>query len=474
MANITDIEPIRYGQHGLSSDTSGMIVVPPNLGLDCSAADTVNGFTLAGAEPEGTARRVGFTVDGALCKLDASGGLVPIADAAGEGNTVGELAALSSIPAFAGRQIGVTVWLYAPDPDGEKPSLGLSVKAESSSIQTVKTELSPVYELGSGSKIIRLDAAASTANGGTAVVEARVDGGAWGALPSFTGLPASSVQFRVTLTAPNVGTSSAALDRATITYRSGSSAVSGVGVSEIISITEDWHIGVRECRLTVRHARLTDAAIKAYAAFRAIPAAVLGENAGIGDGETKSFNLANTQGIRLDSVRVYFDGARAYSGIEVNTETGRVTCAAPAGALVTVDYEYGWDSGVWNGMEPIRTIPSLGYDETEYRYVRPSGTPPASVVAVKIALETTGGHIGDEGIGAGTGSLKTYPLTRAVKNGAISVSADEIGLPASAFSLSDDAKSVRVSAPAGAVLTAAYDWISETPTVHRFVAVFGE
>jgi hypothetical protein len=219
---------------------------------------------------------------------------------------------------------------------------------------------------------------------------------------------------------------------------------------------------------------LTDAAIKAYTAFRAIPSVVLGEDAGVGNGETKSFDLAHAQGIRLDSVRVYYDGARVYSGIEVNTEIGRVTCAAPAGAVVTVDYEYGWDNGVWNEMEPTGTVPSLDHDETEYRYVRPSGASLASVVAVKIALETTDGHIEDEAIGTGAGSLKTYLLTHAVKNGAITAAADETDLPAGSVSLSDDAKSVRIAAPSGAVLTASYDWISETPTVYQFVAVFGE
>ena len=474
MANITQIEPIRYGQHLLTSDANGMIVVPPNLGLDCTTATSVNGLAITGTEPEGTARRVGFTVDGTLYKLNDSGGLVPIFDVEEEGNTVAELEALESVPAFIGKQIGVTVYLYAEDPDGEKPALGLSVRAASSGIQTVKTEMSPVYELGSGSKIIRLDASATTSNGGTAVIEASADGGAWGPLPSVSGLDASRVQFRVTLTAPNVGVSSAALDRATVTYRSGSSAVSGVGISEIISITEDWHIAVRECRLTVRHARLTDAAIKAYTAFRAIPTVILAENVGVGSGETKSFSLANTQGIRLDSVRVYYDGARVYSGIEVNTEIGRVTCAAPTGEVVTVDYEYGWDSGVWHVMEPTGTVPSLDHDETEYRYVRPSDATPASVVAVKIALETTDGHIEEEAIGTGTGSLKTYLLSHTVKNGAITVAADETDLPAGSVSLSDDAKSVRVAAPAGAMLTASYDWISETPTVLQFVAVFGE
>ena len=68
MANITQQEPIRWQIDQASSDASGEIYVPG--GLDCTTATSVDGLAVSGSEPEGTARRIGFTVDGALYKLD--------------------------------------------------------------------------------------------------------------------------------------------------------------------------------------------------------------------------------------------------------------------------------------------------------------------------------------------------------------------------------------------------------------------
>ena len=403
MANITQQEPIRWQIDKASSDASGTIYIPD--GLDCTAATSIDGVTVAGAEPAGTARRIGFTVDGMLYKLDTDGSLVAISSVEDGGNTAAELDAIVSIPGFAGKSVGVMVWLYAEDPEGAMPAVKVTATGRASSQQTVKTEESPVYSLGDGSQIIRLDAGVVSSAGGSAVVEARIDGGAWGTLYSFAGQPASTVQFRATLTAPDIGVSSASVSSASVLYRAGSGLVAGVGDAEIVSVTRDWHIGVRECRMNVRHKRIADSAQKAFVSFRYNPQIAAGERIGTGTGETGTYQLANAVGIKYDSVRLYFD-------------------------------------------------------VTEYKYALPYGAEPKSVCTVKIVLEVTAGHTDGEEIGAGAGVERTYALSSAVKDGKITVYADSSPLPASAWALSGDARAVRAVAAPGVDLTADYYWIS--------------
>jgi hypothetical protein len=474
LANITAQEPIRWQIDQASFDSSGLIVIPPSSGLDCTTSTAVKGFVVTGSEPAGTSRKVGFTVDGVLHKLGPDGSLTEITSVEEQGNTVAELEAITDIPGFIGKQVGVTIYLYAEDPEGSMPSISIKAIGESSSQQTVKVEYSSVYNLGSDSKIIKLEASTTVTNGGSAVVEASVDGGSWGTLTSFAGVTASSVQFRATLTAPSIGSSSARINQASILYRSGSGLVSGVGEAEIVSITEDWHTGVRQCRMTVKHARLIDSIQRAFVSFRDTPQLSTGEEIGVGAGEQTTYQLENVIGVKYDSVRLYFDSQRVYSNYEVNTEVGRITCTAPEGAVITADYEYGWTPEVWHEMEQTGTIPAIEYDTTEYKFVLPLADVAKSVCTVKIVLEVVAGHIDGEIIGTGTDIVRTYRLSHIVRDGHLTLYADDEKLPSVAWALSSDAKSVRVAAAAGATLTAHYDWISETPVVDQFIGVFAE
>jgi hypothetical protein len=470
MANITAQEPIRWQIDQASFDASGLITIPG--GLNCTTATSVDGFTITGSEPSGTARRIGFIVDSSLKKLDPTGALISIDDVEEDGNTVEDLAAITSVPDFVGKNVGVVVFLYAEDPDGQMPTIGIKALGHSASQQTVKVEESQVFTLGSDAQIIKLEASSTVSGGGTAVVEARINGGAWGALSSFKGLSANTVQFRVTLTAPNIGTSSAKVERASVQYRVGSGLVAGVGAAELISVTDDWHIGVRQCRMTVKHARFINSLQRAYVSFRDTPQIAAGEEIGAGTGESATYNLAHPNGVKYDSVRLYYDSQRVYSGYEVNTAVGRVTCTAPSGAVITIDYEYGWAPEVWHEMEATGTVPALEYDLTEYKYTLPPTEVAKSVCTIKIVMEVVDGHIDGEAIGAGTGVMKTYRLSHIVKDGKVTVYAGNVKI--SNWTLTDDARSVKVAASYQAALTVDYDWISETPEVYQFIAVFAE
>lgn len=481
---MTKDAPIRYQIDRLMSDISGLLVTNPDSDLDCSTATSVTGFTLAGTEPPGTARRVAFRMDGTWNRLQSDGMLQALPTQAlsaesllEEGNTVAELEGITNIAAFVGKKIGVAVALHADDPDGAMPTFGLSIKTRTSFAQTKKTELSPLYTLPADSILLKLDAKTTVSEGGTATVEAQIvspDGtaSAWAPLSTHIGAKAASVQFRATLTAPNIGTSSASLER--VLVQRSSSGGAGGSVSEIISLTQDWQMPVRQCRMTVQHSKRKRSKQRAFVALRERPVVVAGENVGVGNGESKAFQLAHTAGVKYDSVQVYFDGQRVYQGFEVNTEVGCVSCTAPDGAVVTVDYECGWGTETWSEMSSSGTTPGLDRDSTEYRFVLPHDAQPHSVCAVKIVNESTAGHIEGEPIGTGSGRMRAYPLGGIVNGGKISVLADGVELGVKSWGLADDARSVRVAAAEGAVLTANYDWVSETPVVYQFVAVFSD
>lgn len=481
------IQPIRYGQHLLALDVSCLIYTRTGAELDCSSASYVDGFQISGTQPAGTQRRAAFNVDGVWYKVAAQGNvLLPLEtqeltaeSVISEGNTVEELAAVTPIPGFVGKRVGVALALQADDPDGAMPTLRLAIKIRAVSDLTEMTETSPEYALGNPGVVIRLDAMVKTENGGSATAQARVMNlsgvwSDWAALASFSGQSATRVQFKAVLNAPTPGSSSATIEQATVQYRSGSGLVSGSGVAEICSITEDWGFLIRGGRIGIKHAPLVHALMRAYVSFRERPTVVIGENIGIGNGEKKTFPLQNPTGVKCDTVKLYFDGTRIYSGFEVNTEVGRITCLAPAGVVVTADYEYGWTDENWREMLSAGTISTLEYDRTEFKYDLPAGEAAKGICAVKIALEMTEGRIEGEVVGTGGGTVRTYTLERYIRDANISVYADGQQLHSSDWTMGGDGKSVRAIAPEGTEVSVFYDWISETPVVYQFIAVFSE
>ena len=483
MANIASQQPIRFQIDAALSDLSGLLTHP---GVDCSNVDFVDGIAVSGTEPVGTQRAAAFQVDGTWNKISPDGMLSALptqsltADSLlAEGNTAAELNALSTIPAFVGKQIPVAIALYAEDPEGDMPTCKLAVKARNNTEQTSTEELSSVFQIGDGAQIVSLAATTLVTGDSVATVTARItrsDGtvSGWAALNSFAGQYATAVQFRAALSVSAIGgADSARVNSANIVYRAGG-IVSGVGVSSIYSITKDWQDLQEQCRALLEHLALKDAQIRPYAAFRAQPVKVVGEAVGIGSNVLASYDLAHTDGVDRDSLRLYFDGVRQYTGYEVNTAIGRVTCTAPRGVVVSVDYEYGWDLEVWHELERQRVLVGFDYDTSEYKYVLPLEVDPGSVCALRIDLITTAGHVDEEALGSGIGTIRTYPLEHIVRDGALTVYADGVELPNAEWILTADAKGVRIAAPLGSQLTAAYDWISETPTLYKFVGVFAE
>jgi hypothetical protein len=486
MANITGIEPIRYGQHALTSDASGLIIVPESLGLDYSLATTVAGFTVVGSAPDNTARAVAFRLDGEWVKLDSGG--VPAAlptqsltveSLLAEGNAPEDLATIASVPAFAGKQIGLSYALWAEDPEGEMPSISVKGNAVSNQTVLVKEETSPEYALGGVMKSVTAQTSATGV--GSAVVLARtsIDGGEtwsdWGDPDDLVDAEIGTIQFKATLTVATPNSDTAGIAKLTLVYTpADAGSVSEVGTVSIVSLTEDWHDDLSVCNMTLYHSPLVNAALRAYVAFRNESTYATQEVVGTGTGAAQTYSFGHPNGIKLDTVQAFANGAQVYSST-VDTVAGTITLTADAGAIVTVNYEYGWEEEDWKPMTLAETRPSAdGRAQSQFVYSIPQEELGSqTVAAIKIELETKEGSISGETVGVGTGAAKSYMLSHYIKDQSITLFANGQNVPPGNWFISDvDARIVTVLGPAGATITANYDWISESPVVYKYIAMF--
>ena len=273
------------------------------------------------------------------------------------------------------------------------------------------------------------------------------------------------------MTAPQINSSTVIFNDARVIYSSGSGIISGDNVSEIISQTHNWFKPVRHARVVIKHAPFYESSMKVYASFRDKPIDCENETLGTGDGRIHTYQLQHTNGINFESVKVYYDRTQIFSGYEVNCQVGRITCTAPAGVLITCDYEYNWNEEEWRELPFSSLTRKPEYDESEY-YLRIDE--PGYICAIKIALYMKTGNITNEVIGTGRGILSTYKLSHCVKDGEVSITANNSAVSAKNFALLDDPQYIKIAASNGATLRASYSWISESPIIYEFHSVFSE
>jgi hypothetical protein len=312
------------------------------------------------------------------------------------------------------------------------PSLSVKGSAVSNQTALVKEETSPAYALGGVMKAV--NAQTSAAGGGSAVVLARTspDGGQtwsdWGDPESLVDTEVATVQFKAVLTVATPNSDTAGISKLTLVYApDNAGSVSEVGTVSIVSLTEDWHDDLSVCNMTLYHSPLVNAELRAYAAFRNESTYAANEVIGIGTGGVQTYTFGHPNGIKLDTVQAFANGVQVYS-FTVDTAAGTITLTADTGAIVAVNYEYGWEEENWKLMTLAETRPSAdGKVQSQFVYSIPQEELGSqTVAAIKVELETKEGSISGEAVGAGT----------------------------------------------GAAITANYGWISESPVVYKYIAMF--
>ncbi|BBB91068.1 MAG TPA: hypothetical protein PKA28_10900 [Methylomusa anaerophila] len=492
---------IRYGTDNFVFDKIGLITSA--IPIDCAALTGIDGFVVASYIPANCNAGIIFKIGNSWQKLTVSNGtgtlvnvttqMITADSVLAEGNIIADLAAITNIPGFVGKQIYIAIALTAPSDSTDMPSLQLSIKGHSTSSQNTTTVTSPPIALASTDvELIDLQAQTAVTDGATAAVSVLLrQSGTWSAPMTLTQArrkKASEIQFQATFNVATIGTGSARVAKATAIYRSNDATVSGK-TAEIISVTEDFINEMRYGRLMVKHQRLRDAGIAAYISMRDVPktrdriAIGVGSNGqrltltlGVKDAEG---NIVPDSGVNHSTIRVWY-GSKQVFDFDYNTQiadTGvvqlsQISVTPDDGVTVFASYKYGWQPEVWEKMTAGATQKyDDTMDSTTFSYVLPSASEGKGVSDVKIVLDKPGGHVAAEALGTATGKTQMLVLAHAAKTASIVVSAS-IGI--AQWSYDYDSRILTVVAPKDATLTVAYDWVAETPVVRGFVAAWSE
>lgn len=484
------INTIRYGTDEITLTKKGLTY--NNTPLDCAAMSSVTGFTLNGTQPSSTDRRVAFKVDGTWYKLVGAGAATLSAlptqaltddSVLAEGNTVAELAAITSIPAFVGKSVYVAIAMSAPGDATVLPTLSIVVNGVASTSQTTKSVLSaPITLAVEAVEVVDLAASVIATDGASAAVTVSLQqNGSWSnylPLSQARRQMATAIQFKADYAVATIGTGSAKVDRVTASYRSNSAPVSG-DTAEIISVTEDFDgVGMRFGRITVRHQPLQDAQLGAMIAMRTTPKVRERINIGVGNGNRQTLDLkpqgatAVDTGVNHNTIRLWHGAAEVFD-FDYNTQLSQVSTTAPDGVTVFASYSYGWEPELWVDMTKGTT---QSYDDpnvqsTEFTYILPSAEAAKGVSAVKVLLKKPGGTVTAAALGTATGKTQMVVLDHAAKLATVQV-ASSAGT--ASWSYDESSRILTFVGTKGASLAVSYDWTAETPVVYALVAAWTE
>lgn len=483
MAYITSQNNIRYALDNLQTETYGILFTKTGSELDFTGISSISGINLNFSKPGNSQIFIAFNISNTWCVLSSSGNIGIFSDTTPDinmlktyGMTPEQLQAVTFWDNLVQKKVGLAIGLYTTDKNNAIPKIKLSFNVLYPSQLLTYSELSPVFDFEEPVTIADFSYQDETASGGSAVLYARADLSdgekfSYTDLNNLKGKTITQLQYKADYHVPEIGAAYARINNVNMIYSLGSAKTSGVTSGEIISITQNWFMNISQVRMNVKHGKLINAKITAQCTFRREPSRVSGEILGTGNGGKITFALANSRGLKYDTIKLYYDNQRVYSDFEFNTQSGRVTCDAPQGSIVSCDYEYNWENETWHDMT-LATRYEL--DDIEVSEFRLSTTEKnKSVSAVKVILEMTEGKITNEKLGKGTGISQTYKLTHHVKDGAIKIYSNGSALSTKNWYLLEDTQYVRISATNGASITASYDWISESPEVYQIAAVYG-
>jgi len=394
-----------------------------------------------------------------------------------EGNTVAELLLATSIAGFIGKKITPVIALSVPD-DGTTlaPTAQLTINGHSSVAQQTYTALSPIYTLANQDvTVISATSNATTTNSGTVTVTAAImQNNAWSAfmpLASVLNQKASKIQFQSVYAAPTIGTSTAQLNSVNVAYRTNNANVSGT-LAELISNTEVFPEGMSGIRLLVKHQKLFDAQLAAYASFRPQPLQRSMLNIGVGTGARQTIQLADTS-INHATLQV-FAGTNPAGVFDYNTALSQVSVTAPAGVTIFASYQCNWQPENWVQMTKCSTDTynyEPGINSTEFTYQLPNQTA-QGISATKVQLLKPVGTVTNAPLGTATGSQQMYVLPHAAVPNTI-VLTDGTN-PVNSWSYDQNTRIITVVATQGKNLLVSYTWAAEIPLVTGFVAAWNQ
>lgn len=490
---------MRYGTDSFELLKQGMLVA--KTPFDATNQSSVEGFTISGAEPTGTYRRIIFKVDNTLYYfVDNTLTAYPFAGAVGDvieyGNTVDELLAVTDIPNFVGKKIYPIIALQAPYDAPALPTIKIGLKMRSNTAVYEKTIETPEYQLaadgsatpriadivesvsttGNGSVTIRVkllkeaEDADSTSDDSTTETTGEATWTDWLPLSDATNVKASAVQFKFVYKVTTTdGSDSAKVNSITIRHNMGAAVVSG-DFADIYSVVQNYQTDLQTCRLVIRHKQLIDSEIRAYINFMAPPKKRERIHLGIADGTVQQLPLGvngvKDTGIDQNTLKIYIDG-QPLNEFDYNVEVSEVTVNTNAGSVVTASYEYGHGKETWLEMEQLGDTQPYQDDTymTLFGYTLPdSETVDKSKSNIRIRLHRPTGRVSNELLGVATGYMQQFVLPHAAKQESIELDTD--------WSYEPENKILTLVAPKNTEIYISYDYQGENITVDSFSAAW--
>ena len=517
MANISTQNNIRFAIDNLSRDVYGILLTKAGSELDFSNVTSIPEIILDYYQPNLTEIYLAFFVNNSWCGITSSGWLDPFIlgsessnifsmsdnNFSGSvgifgdningrqinindfdtlrvyGNTPTSLLEIENFDVLAGKKVGVAIGLYTMDFYTAIPKIKMGFKVKSSVDQFTTSEYSPVYDFEKSILLGNVSSNFDVSDNAEVKLFMRAISDEneeieYTQPENLKGKRVNQIQFRADYSVQNINIDYANLLSAKLIYTPGKFITTENNSGEIVSITQNWYMDISQVRMTIKHKPLINSTIRAFCAFRNEPVQVNHEILGQGDGTIKIFTLQNISGINYDTIKLYYDNQPVLSTFDFNDNTGKITCTPPDGAIVSCDYEYNWGNETWHEMTLSERYELEEQEASEFKFTISKSEKNKSVCAVKISLALTEGIIIDEQIGIGRGVMQTYKLSHKIKEGNINIFVNGLLLSPNNWLITDETDYVRIAAPKNSRITANYTWISETPEIYQFAAVFNE
>ncbi|MBQ9364854.1 MAG: hypothetical protein IJT82_03670 [Schwartzia sp.] len=442
----------------------------------------IEGFEVASSIPADSNVRLIFKVDGAYHVFDSSH--APVAYTGADdidgilenGNTPDELADVTDISSWIGKEIYPVIVLDASPEATVMPKVKISLKVRNNQDKFEMSEESAEYSLvydeetGTLPKIISCVAELGDEGQGSTTVQASIKGadGTWSeymSLANIANITASAIKYKASYAVQTInGDDTAKVRSVTLRYASGETSVSGDTAAEIYTVTQSYAEGLGYCNVLVKHKKLKNAIMDAYVAFKSETSKREMIQIGMGTGERQTLtlgvdNVADT-GINHASIKIYVN-SRNYVGFSYNTETSEVTLTAEAGAAISASYEYGWEQETWNKMTLQNTEPYQGSSTmcaSRFAYTLPSDAGTKTVSNVKLVISRPTGIVEDELLGIATGSKQAFVLPYAASKDTIQCTGS--------WSYDEDTQIITVVAARDTEIRISYTWTAENPAIY--------
>lgn len=481
---------MRFGTDVFSANTDGggggtigsrqalLIATEP---LDATDASAVNNFVISGSQPSGTDRRVLFQIDNKIHRftngtLTEYTGSISITNVLANGNTVDELSALTNITSFVGKEIFPIIAIKSEN--SSSPTIKIGLNITNTTEKKAKTFTSGKYNMPQSSntvyKIVSVNPDLSTVGDGKVTFSARYrdsqtkSWSAYSAADNLAGIStATQLQFRAACSVVNVGSDLTAINGVSVAYVAEHEMVTG-DVAELFSVIPNFETNLRLCYLVVRHKKLIDSTIEAFANFFPTPKHRERILVGVGTGSDKpvtyTLGVDDVPDRQIDhsSIRVYVDGVQT-SDFDYNTETSEINLIAADGVSILASYDYDCGSEDWHPMivEFFQQPYFDGSYMTRFSYTLPDEFD-ASLANIRLRFNRPSGKVENFSLGSATGKKQQIVLPHVAVTDTIQLNAD--------FTYDFDTRVLTFVAPEGTELVISYDWLGEKHKIYSWAA----